>query len=301
MPNPLHITCENPDEILNAGLYGTGALIRIQSSTTETGAFADLTGTGSTPTIAVLAATRSYTGYDPLGTSSTWYRTRYESADTLRLSDWSAAFQIGGEAAGLICSLYDVKQRISGTLTANADELLLDFIRDATTDLEGYCGRWFVPRPVSGATTYLFSPPADSRTLWIPKGVRSITALGYATTDQPDTGGIYTAIATTAYSLQPSAIDRDPGFPATRITLLDISGLLFYAGINRVQVTGAFGFAEPPADVAGIGVNMVIRRYQARGSGVATALGGEDFGGRILRWTSPEEREKLTWYRVRVV
>ena len=57
MANTLKIPVENADELLLAGVYGAGALIRIQSSTTEDGSFANLTGTGSTPTIALVAGT----------------------------------------------------------------------------------------------------------------------------------------------------------------------------------------------------------------------------------------------------
>ena len=40
MPNQVKLTAENPDELLNAGAYGAGAVIRLQTAATETGAFA---------------------------------------------------------------------------------------------------------------------------------------------------------------------------------------------------------------------------------------------------------------------
>lgn len=294
MANPIHVTVENPDELLNAGMYGAAAIIRLQSGAAEAGPFAN----ESTATI--VAATRSYTLYDADGASTTWYRVRYENVGGTSVSEWSAAFQAGDEQEGQICSIYDVEQRLTGTISVNNRELLLEFIRDATTDIEGYCGRWFVPRPLAGTTTYLFSPKTTGRTLRIPKGIRSITAIGYATSDQPDTGGAYTTITATDAILRPSPMDRDPAFPAaTAVQLLDTSGGLFHAGINRVTITGAFGCAAVPANVAGIGANVVIRRFAAKGSGVAMAVGSEDFAARILRWVSPEEREALD--RIRAV
>src|SRR5262245_9841796 len=126
MPNIVKVKVENPDEIRNAGAYDTGAIIRLQTGATETGSFSDVSGTGSTPTLPIVAATRSYTGYDPNGTSSSWYRTRYENAGATRLSDWSAAFQVGDETAGQLCSLYDVQQELGETGTdANRDERIL--------------------------------------------------------------------------------------------------------------------------------------------------------------------------------
>ena len=91
----VEIEVEDPDALLNAGMYGAGAVIRLQWSATAAGSYADVSGTGSTPTIALVTLTDSYTGYDPVGTSSTWYRTRYENAGATRLSDWSAVFQPG--------------------------------------------------------------------------------------------------------------------------------------------------------------------------------------------------------------
>jgi hypothetical protein len=85
---PARVTAAN---LLNAGMYDTGAIIRIQWSATEAGTFADVSGTGSTPTIAIVSGTETYTGYDPLGDSTRWYRSRFENAGGTRLSDWSDA------------------------------------------------------------------------------------------------------------------------------------------------------------------------------------------------------------------
>jgi hypothetical protein len=297
----MHLTVEAPDEILNAGAYDAGALIQIQSSATEAGAFADLSGTGSTPTIAVVTAVRSYTGYDPNGTSSTWYRTRYKNAAGTRTSDWTAAFQIGDEAAGLLCSLYDARQRLfpPGTTDTSEDENLLGYIAQVTRFVEGYCERWFAPRPFSGTATYLFSPEVTGRRLWVPKGIRSITSIGYATTDQPDTGGTYTAITASDAALRPGPIDRDAGWPATSIQLLDTSGVYFYAGVNRVQIVGGFGFTAVPPDIEKIALNLVVAAHRERGSsGAGDSVTYNIDGSRTFeRSLSYSDRMTLNWYR----
>jgi len=295
MPNQLKLTAENADELLNAGAYGAGAVIQVQSGTAEAGPFAD------DGTVALVSGTRLYTYYDADGTSSTWYRTRFENAAGTTASDWATAFQVGSEEAGRICSLYDVTQRLTGTVSANDQELLLEFIAEATTDIQGYTSRRFVRSPLSGSSTFLFDVATVSRTLWVPQGIATLTTLEVATTSQPETGGTYTTAAAADWFLRPTAHERDSGWPATRIVIRDNpTGAVpqFYVGYNVVRLTGALGWASVPADIAGLAVNAVIRRYQARGSGVATALGSEDFGARILRWVSPEEREKLDWYRV---
>lgn len=295
MANVLHVTAENPDELLNAGMYGAGAIIRLQSGSAEAGPFAN------EATSTLVAGTRSYILYDADGGSTTWYRSRYENAAGTSVSEWSAAFQAGDEQEGQICSIYDVEQRLSGAAGVNDRELLLEFIRDATVDIEGYCERWFVPRPLSGTTTILLTPTRTGNSIRFPKGIRSVSAIGYATTDQPDTGGTYTAITASNVVLLPGTHDRNPLFPAaTEIRLLSTAGALFYGDVlNGVQVTGALGCAAVPATIAGIGATAVIKRFQARGAGYARAAGTDDFAARLLRWISPEERETLD--RIRVI
>jgi len=311
-PHPLHISVENADELLNGGALGSGAVLEIQSSATELGTYAAISGTGSTPTIPLVSGTRSYTGYNPGGDWATWYRVRYRSSDSTRVSvDWTgdtlwytraghAPFQVGAEEGGSICSIYDVEQRLTGTVSPNDRELLLEFIADATADLMGYCERRFIRNPLSGSTTFLFDVARSTTVLRVPEGIATATQLEVATTSQPESAGTYTIVTAADWFLRPIAHERTYGWPATEIHLTDMpTGTVsqFSAGYNTARLTGALGWAAVPADVAGIGVNVIIRRYQARGSGVATALGSEDFGARILRWTSPEEREKLNWYR----
>jgi hypothetical protein len=298
LPNIVHLQVDNPDELLNAGAYGAGAVIRLQTGATETGAFADVAGVGSTPAIPLVGGTFAYTGYDPAGVASSWYRYRYENAGATRVSDWFNAFQEAA-AEGNIVGLADMRHRLEiDPADHDSDELLLDLIGETTDDLEDYCGRWFVPRPLSGTTTLLFSPKHDGVELEIPKGIRSITSVGFATIDQPDTGGVFAALDPTQLSIQPPVINRDRGWPGMRITILETLGIVFYAGINRVQVVGAFGFATPPRPLVSIAKNAITRRFVGKGSGVAQVAGAQSLGGMtILRWVSPEERETLDRYR----
>lgn len=89
---PVKTPIEVPSaKLLNAGMYDTGALIRIQSSDAPNGTYANLAGTGSTPTIALVSGTETYEGFDPAGTSATYYRARFENAAATRVSDWKTA------------------------------------------------------------------------------------------------------------------------------------------------------------------------------------------------------------------
>ncbi len=84
----------DPDDILDAGNYGAGAIIRLQTATTEAGTYANVTGSGSTPTKAIVSPTRLYDMWDRNGiANSSWYRVRYENAGGTITSAWSDSFQ----------------------------------------------------------------------------------------------------------------------------------------------------------------------------------------------------------------
>lgn len=107
MPNILTLTASNPDQLLNAGAYGAGAVIQVQSAALAAGPFTD------DGTVPIVTAVTSYTYYDTDGTSSTWYRTRYENAAESIVSDWSSAFQ---PRASLV-SLADAQARAGESVT----------------------------------------------------------------------------------------------------------------------------------------------------------------------------------------
>jgi hypothetical protein len=298
MPNILAITVEQPDQILNAGAYAAGALIRLQWAATEAGTFADVSGTGSTPTIPVVTLVRSYTGYDPAGIVSTWYRTRFENSGATRLSDWSAAFQVAPEGSGLLCGLWDIKQRL-GIPAADTthDETILECIGQSTAAIQSYTGRRFARNPASGTTTFLFDVTRATRTLWVPKGIAEASLLEVAT----QTGGAFSTVTAGDWFLDPPATERDHGWPATRIVLSDIptGGVTyFYPGKRVVRVTMAEGWAAIPPDISAIAQRASEGAYLAKGSGASgVTLVGATGGMTVLRNIAPADMDTLTWYR----
>src|SRR3990172_7934292 len=112
---------------------GAGAVVQLQRDTVE--AFTSPVDVG---TAAIVTLVRAYTIYDSAGTSSTWYRTRYETSGGAGVSDWSAAFQVG--VVGY-CSLDDLKQRLQRTGDTTDDELFSEYIDEATDFIRGYIGR----------------------------------------------------------------------------------------------------------------------------------------------------------------
>jgi hypothetical protein len=301
--NTIKVACENADELLNAGAYGSGALIHLQSSATDTGVYADLTGTGSTPTLALVAGTFSYTGYDPAGGSSTWYRSRFKNSAGTLTSDWSDPFQAAPEGAGLIASLYDFRQRLEIPYTdVTQDENLLEWLRQVTAWMVSQIGRSILPDPASGTKTYRFHTRAGS-VLRLPKGIRSITTLGIATEDQPASGGTYTTATSSAYYLDPPEAERDYGWPATRVVFRSNatgSATTFCDASYGAEIVGAFGFAAIPADLASIGLTLAVSAARERGAGggdsVTIGIGGERTFERALSF---KDRLTIDWYRAR--
>lgn len=298
MPNIVKITVEAPDEILNAGAYGAGAVVRLQWSATEGGAYADVSGTGSTPTTAIVSGTRIYTGYDPLGTVSTWYRTRFENVGATRLSDWSTSFQVADETAGLLCSLYDAKQRL-GITDTSSDEDLLEIITQVSAEIQGYTGRRFAKTPSSGTGTFYFDVEHSGRVLRVPQGIASMTTLEVATQSQPETGGTFTTVAAGEWFLRPVTAERSYGWPATEVHITDTSSSYFAPGYNTVRATMALGFAQVPYDIQAVALSATVRNHMSKGSpGGVTALAGPTGQMVILRGIGPQEMATLDRYRV---
>lgn len=319
MANPILVTVEDPDEILDPGMYGLGAVIRFQWSATEAGAFVDVSGTGSTPTKVVVSGVREYVGFDPNGIESTWYRTRFENIGGTRLSSWTPAIQVGDETAGLLCSLEDVQQElITGTIPVdpNRDELIMEKIRQVSAEIERYCGRWLAPRPTDpGSTMTLnFDVDVDDSVLYFAGGVatreltltndfrvcgiRTLSALGVAFTSQPESGGVYQSVTVSNVFLRPRPVADGP---ATRLVFSNLptaSPAYFYAGYNTVQATGSFGPASVPADIQAVAIMAVVRRYSGKGSGAPTVSLGPDGGVVLLTNFSPDMMKTLDSYRV---
>lgn len=280
--NILRLTVPDPDELLAAGAYGAGALIRVQSGPTSGGAWANLT------TALLVSGTYEYTAYDPAGTDTTWYQSRYENTGGTILSDWSAPFQASG-ASGY-AQLGDAKRRlgIAGTDTSD-DDILVDFINQASSYIESKTGRQFYLDPPDGTTkTYLFDcwDPAGNdggpgggmivnggKCLLVPRGIVSLTTLQVATF----TNGPLATIPTTDWFLRPTAQETEPGFPFTEVWISNIPATadttpMFYPGFNTAALTGVFGWATVPYRITDVCLNLVVGKYRGMGAG-----GGDEF------------------------
>ena len=293
MANIVKLTAENADELLNTSAYGTAAVIQLQSSTAEAGAFADV------GTVALTAGAAIYTVYDVNGTSSTWYRSRYENSGETVVSAWSDPFQVSADGSGLLASLYDAKQRLEIPYTDTAqDENILEWLSQVSAYIHSVTGRKFTP---DTSTIYTFdghSAVRGGRILPIPNGIRSCSLLEVAI----NTGAAFSTIASGDYFLRPLAQERTQGWPATRIEMTDIQSggntAYFYPGYANVRVTGTFGWLAVPSDIQGIALTLLVSAARERSSGggdsVTVGLGGERTFERSLSY---RDRETLNRYR----
>ena len=174
------------------------------------------------------------------------------------------------------------------------DDVWLATVIDAVGDaMEAVTGRYLWKR--SAVTSYFDGSP-DPYTLAVPIGISTISYLGVAWADQPDDGtGIYTSVPLAWVYLDPPAQLRNPGWPATAITVSPRSGISLPTGGKRlVKATGDWGPQSVAPRVGQIALAAVGRAWLTRRNGGADyAVAGPDGGMKLLRDLAPAELEEL--------
>lgn len=179
-------------------------------------------------------------------------------------------------AADQLCSKTQVKARLfpAGT-TDTTDDVLIDELIDEVSDwIQATTQRKLVPEV---AATYVVDTSSGS-VIYVRRGIRSVTALSIASSDQPDTGGTYTAVTLSDVVLRPSAIDLKPGWPPLQIMIKGTYARLS-AAINGATITGNFGFAATPPAIQAACIDGVVSAYQMRKNGATGVLGVENTPG----------------------
>jgi hypothetical protein len=278
MPVILNIPVENVDQLRNAGMYDTGALIHIQSSSSESGTFADLSGTGSTPTIPLVAGTAAYVGYDPNGTNTTWYRTQFENAGASRVSGWSEPFLVGGSvpsAVGQYAQIARVKLR-KGITDITQDPLLQFLCDQANSWLETKIGRVIAPWPAFATTVASgFGTGTNTGVLTATAGLALGDAIMFGAVSGTHEHGIVSAISGTTVTLQANLSNSYAAAqPVKRVYVFDGDGydygrtLKISAGIVSVlSLEVAVVTNGPFTQIAG--TDFFIRPVQAKRSSPA--------------------------------
>lgn len=209
--------------------------------------------------------------------------------------------------ADQLATLADVKLRIfpTGAPADVADDTLLGQLIDGCSDwIQHYTRRKLVPE---AGVTYTFDTEAGY-TLRIPRGIRAITAMGVASTHQPDTGGTYIAVPAGDRLLRPLAVDRAEGWPATEVRLSrgTLSGTIrtFARADNGATITGDFGFAATPPAIRDVAIDAIAAAYANRKAGASGVVGAD--GVTVAPWvryfsSGSPQRATLDRYRVRAI
>ncbi len=287
--NLIRVPLANPDELLTA--YGANALIRVQSGSSASGPWSDLT---IAPTQVLVATTYSYLFADGPGGPTTWYQFRVENAGATVLGAWQALGQQG--ASTLLAKLEDARQRLKMAGIYSVDWILQSSIVSCSAFLENRAGRHFYTSPADGTTAQFLFDGWDERDggrvceqgrcLLVPRGIISLTTVEVATF----TGDAYHTIPSTDWFLRPAAQERDPGWPYTELWMTNIpsaanSTPAFYPGFGTIRLTGVMGFPLP-WDLNDMCLRLVVNAYRASGAGGAdqfqTGMDGQRNWERML-------------------
>jgi hypothetical protein len=178
--------------------------------------------------------------------------------------------------ADQLCTTAQVKARVfpAGITDTADDTLISELIDQVSAWMESYTGRAFIAE--TGATYYLDGP--GTYVLQLPRGVRSLTYVGTAISDQPDTGGTYTSIPPADILLRPAAMDLPLGWPPTELRISRASTVIarWPSVQNGVKLTGNFGFATVPKDIEAVAIDAVVAAYASRKNGASSVMGADE-------------------------
>lgn len=150
--NSLHMTCPNPDELI--GAWGAGSRIRIQSSATQTGTYADVA-------FVVLVSLQTAYAYEHVaGIDSTWYKVRFEDSTGANANDYGAPFQSGDatSAYASIAAFRSFTRNQYITDAADPDTFIESLaLATAARAIDAECRRTFQLAGTAPATARIYS------------------------------------------------------------------------------------------------------------------------------------------------
>jgi hypothetical protein len=290
----LQVPVDNPDELLNTGFLGAGALGRWERSATGGGA-----GFSEIGTFALVAGTRLYTIYDPSGTVGSFYRVRYSKSDGSAPTPYSAEW-VSGPDVGAYASLAMLRAYVRDSGTADGDLELLA-LEAAARAIDRECGRTF--HAMTTATARVFTAGLSTGPVGWPFYGRQYavdvddfsTVTGLVVKfDTTGNGGYNTTV--TAFRPQP-ANALAAGLPYTSL-LFDL-GTLPPFNADGVQVTAAWGWVATPPGVVNANLVQAARFLKRRDSPYGVA-GSPDLGNemRLLARLDPDVVMLLRPYKL---
>lgn len=180
--------------------------------------------------------------------------------------------------ADQLCTTAQVKARAQ--ITDAGDDAVISLLIDGVSDwIEDRARRKLVP---DNAATYLFDT-SEGSIIYVRRGIRSITSLEVATSDQPDTGGTYTTLAASEYTLRPLPAELRVGWPPDTVIIRGSSPRL-RAALNAARITGNFGFAATPPGIIEVAIDAVVAALATRGDAAAQVIGAS--GVAVFPWST---------------
>ncbi len=270
MSNLLRIPIDNPDDIL--AVYGAGAKVRLETSTTGGGA-----GFSEVSTQTVVTGTTIYPFVHAGGATGDWYRHRFSIAAPAVAADYSA---YSDEYQGGVLAAYaDLDDFLAGfegaTPAASRTSRILDVLDQASEMLTAEIGWDFFRHPaVSGTEVRVFNSAGGS-VLHVHSGIVSLSLVEIA----QGSDLAYTSLAAADWYLEPLA--PEPGEPYDHLHLAEGGAYsAFPTGQRRVRLTGAFGYAAVPG-VLRTGTVALARQLYRADSTVPGGMAGPD------EWATP--------------
>lgn len=201
--------------------------------------------------------------------------------------------------ADQLCTLAQVRTRLGLQVADVGDDALITELIEGVSDwIEDATHRKLV---AEAGATYVVDTIAGS-VIDIRRGIRAVTSLGVATSDQPDSGGTYTALTVaTQVILRPAPIDRRVGWPATQIVILGSAPALRTVR-NGARIIGDFGFASVPPAIQEVAIDAVVAAFASRGKPSSGTIGADERA--IFPWStffSPGSPQRQTVWRYRAV
>jgi hypothetical protein len=279
------VNVDDPDDILLA--YGAAAKVRLERATSA--AFSDATEIDDE---VILSGISQYDFFDPVGSASSWYRSRYSASAGAPFSEYSDGFQAGNPTA--YATLGALREYLN-LGDASSDNVLSDLLEDASRYLDEKCGRDFLRHPgVSGTETRTFLTERGNL-LEVRAGIVSLTTVQLATY----TGAAYNTLSAADWVLWPT--DPEPYHSYSGIALTDTGSYrTWYPALAGAQLTGVFGFAEVPPLIRRATLDLA-REWYRQGPGGGGPVGVNQFGTPIFGAGEPktvrDAIEEYAWSR----
>lgn len=285
----LRVNVDNPDELLT--LFGAAAKIRWEHST-------DAISWTEGGTETIVTATYQYTVEYLAGSSTTYFRTRYSTANPSVASDYSAYSATYTSVPEGYATLPSVRYRLKLALTDIADNDWLTKACDAVNLLiTERIGRFVGPSSDTIRTYDGNGAVKGGRRFYVPGGIRTLTQVEV----KYSTGESWVTVTSGDVVLRPHVTRLQPGQPYMYAEFIDNhSGGVnrFYPGYDNIRLTGTFGFAVIPPTLTEVADMLVVRMYQNKRTGQTDVVGADPFGNPVVtRFMSKPDWDKIDYYR----